>query len=189
VQLFSVAAGTRVASFADQHADVIYSARFSPDGKWIATASADTYVRAIDVAAGQLLQRFEDHSNYLLGVAWKGDGQTLVSAGADNAIKVWDVEMADQKRTIANNFDKAITRVEYIGEIDNIISSSGDRIVRISNAENGGNLRSFNGAKAWLHCIDVFADGSVVATGGDDGKVLVWNGANGQLLHTLEVRK
>lgn len=187
LQTFSVADGSRVTQFANLHSDVIHSARFSPDGKRIATASADKYVRTIDVATGQILHRFEGHTNYVLSVTWKGDGQTLVSGGADNAIKVWEVETADQKRTIDNNLNKAITKIEYIGETDTVVSSSGDRGVRIHNAENGGVIRNFAGAKAWLHSVDVSADGTVVATGGEDGRVLIWNGANGQVLHTLEL--
>ena len=187
LQTFLVADGSRVTQFANLHSDVIHSARFSPDGKRIATASADKYVRTIDVASGQMLHRFEGHTNYVLSVSWKGDGQTLVSGGADNAIKVWEVETADQKRTIDNNLNKAITKIEYIGETDTIVSSSGDRGVRIHNAENGGVVRNFAGAKSWLHSVDVSADGSVVVTGGEDGKVLIWNGVNGQLLHTIEL--
>ena len=186
LQIFSVANGTKVTRFANIHSDVIHAARFSPDGKRIATASADKYTRTLDAATGQILLRFEGHTNYVLSVAWKGDGQTLVTSGADNAIKVWDVATADQKRTIDNGFSKAITKVEYIGETDNVVSCSGDRSVRFHNAENGGNIRNFNGAKAWLHCVDVSADGGIVATGGEDGKVLIWNGNNSQLLHTLE---
>lgn len=186
LQIFSVANGSKVTRFTNIHSDVIHAARFSPDGKRIATASADKYARTIDAATGQILLRFEGHTNYVLSVAWKGDGQTLVTSGADNAIKVWEVATADQKRTIDNGFSKAITKVEYIGETDNIVSCSGDRSVRFHNAENGGNIRNFNGAKAWLHSVDVSADGSIVATGGEDGKVLIWNGNNSQLLHTLE---
>jgi WD40 repeat protein len=186
LQIFSVANGTKVTRFANIHSDVIHAARFSPDGKRIATASADKYTRTLDAATGLILLRFEGHTNYVLSVAWKGDGQTLVTSGADNAIKVWDVATADQKRTIDNGFSKAITKVEYIGETDNVVSCSGDRSVRFHNAENGGNIRNFNGAKAWLHCVDVSADGGIVATGGEDGKVLIWNGNNSQLLHTLE---
>jgi WD40 repeat protein len=187
LQIFSVADGQLVKRFEDAHDDVIHAARFSPDGKRIATASADKYVRTFDVASGQLLRRFEGHTNYVLGVAWKGDSQTLVSCGADNAIKVWEAETADQKRTIDNNITKHVTRVEYIGETDTIISSSGDRGVRMHNAENGGNIRSFNNAKSWLHSVDISADGSVVAAGGEDGNVLVWNGQNGQLRLTLDI--
>ena len=187
LQIFSVADGQLVKRFEDAHDDVIHAARFSPDGKRIATASADKYVRTFDAASGQLLRRFEGHTNYVLGVAWKGDSQTLVSCGADNAIKVWEAETADQKRTIDNNITKHVTRVEYIGETDTIISSSGDRGVRMHNAENGGNIRSFNNAKSWLHSVDISADGSVVAAGGEDGNVLVWNGQNGQLRLTLDI--
>jgi WD40 repeat protein len=46
------------------------------------------------------LRRFEGHTNYVLGVAWKGDGLEIASAGADAAVKVWDADTADQKQSI-----------------------------------------------------------------------------------------
>ncbi|MEO8494056.1 MAG: c-type cytochrome domain-containing protein [Planctomycetota bacterium] len=184
--IFNVADGQRVLYLPQAHDDVIYAARFSPDGKRIASAGADKYLRTFDIASSQMLRRFEGHTNYVLSVAWKGDGQTLASAAADSTIKVWDAETADQRRTI-ENFNKHVTQVVYIGETDNIVSSCGDRIVRVHNAANGGNVRNFGGSDGWLHCVDVVADSSLVATGSDKGTVFVWNGNNGQQLKTLKI--
>ena len=186
LQIFNVADGTRLLYLPQAHDDVIYSARFSPDGKRIASAGADKYLRTFDIASSQLLRRFEGHTNYVLSVAWKGDGQTLASSAADTTIKIWDAETADQQRTIVN-FGKHVTQVAFIGETDNIVSSCGDRTVRMHNAANGGNVRNFGGADGWLHCVDMVADGNVVATGTDKGTVLVWNGNNGQQLRTLTI--
>jgi WD40 repeat protein len=55
------------------------------------------------------------------------------------------------------------------------------------NASNGGNVRNFGGADGWLHCVDMVADNSVVATGTDKGTVFLWNGNNGQPLRTLTI--
>lgn len=188
LHLFNVADGKRTWYLPQAHDDVIYSARFAPDGKRIASAGADKYLRTFDVASGQQIRRFEGHTNYVLGVTWKGDGQTLVSASADQTVKVWDAETADQLRTISN-FGKHVTAVRFIGESDNIVSSSGDRLVRMHNAANGGNFRNFGGAGSWLHCIDITPDSNVVAAGSANGTVYVWNGNNGQPLKHLELGK
>ncbi len=184
--VFNVSDGARQLFLPQAHDDVIYSAQFSPDGKHIASASADKYIRTFDVETSQPLRRLEGHTNYVLGLAWKGDGSTLVSAAADNTIKVWDPETGDQSRTIPN-FGKHVTAVRYIGETDNIVSSCGDRMVRMHTATNGGNFRNFGGATAWLHCVDITPDSNLVAAGTADGKLFLWNGANGQALKTLTV--
>ncbi len=184
--VFDVADGSLQLFLPQAHDDVVYSARFSPDGKRIASASADKYIRTFDVASSQQHRRLEGHTNYVLGLAWKGDGSTLVSASADNTIKVWNPETGDQERTIPN-FGKHVTAVRYIGETDNIVSSCGDRLVRMHTATNGGNFRNLGGATGWLHCVDITPDSNLVVAGTSDGKLFLWNGNNGQTLKTLAV--
>ena len=185
LHIFNVADGTRTLFLPQAHDDVISAARFSPDGKRVASAGADKYLRTWDVASAQPLRRFEGHTNYVLDVSWKGDGQTLVSASADQTIKVWNSETGDQERTIPN-FGKQVTAVRYIGETDNIVSTCGDKLVRMHNAANGGNFRNFSGATQWLHCVSITPDSNVLAVGAADGTLLLWNGNTGQQLRVIK---
>ncbi|HJZ53931.1 MAG TPA: NB-ARC domain protein, partial [Gemmataceae bacterium] len=62
------------------------------------------------------------------------------------------------------------------------LTVSGDSSVRMWNADNGGNVRQFPGASDFLYAVSVSTDGSVVAAGGEDGVVRIYNGANAQLV-------
>jgi WD40 repeat protein len=186
--VFNVADGQRTLYLPEAHDDVISSARFSPDGRRIASGGADKYILTFDAATGQMLRRFEGHTGHVHSVAWKGDGQTLASASADQTIKAWDVETGDQIRAI-ENFGKHVTEVRFIGETDNIVSSCGDKLVRMHNAFNGGNFRNFGGPGSWLHCIAITPDGNILAAGSATGTVYLWNGNNGQTLKYLELGK
>jgi hypothetical protein len=55
------------------------------------------------------------------------------------------------------------------------------------NSANGGDVRNFPEAKAWLHAVDVTPDGTVVAAGDAEGRLYLFNGQNGQPLHVLEL--
>ena len=187
LQIFSTIDGSRIFSLPQAHDDVVYAARFSPDGKRIASGGADKYLRTFDVASSQQIRRFEGHTSYVLGVAWKRDGQLLASAGADNTIKVWDTETGDQQRTI-ETFQRHVTAVQFIGETDNIVTSCGDKQMRIHNAANGGQVRIFNTPTSWLHTVAATPDNAVVATGDANGNVYLWNGNNGQQLRVLGVQ-
>ncbi len=185
LQVFNIADGSRVLFLPRAHDDVIYAAKFSPDGKRIASAAADKYLRTFDVATGTQLRRFEGHTNYVLGVSWKSDGETIATAAADNTIKLWEAETGDQRRTISQQLSKHVTAVQFIGDTNNVISSSGDKRVRIHNGNNGAIARNFNSVQAWLHCVAVTPDSKIVAAGDASGTVTIWNGTNGQLLKTL----
>ena len=186
LHVIELAGGTRMVYLPQAHDDVVSAARFSPDGKRIASAGADKYVRIFDVASAQLLRRFEGHTNYVLGVAWKSDGQTIASAGADNSVKIWEVETGDQRLSIGN-FSKHVTGLRFIGDSDNIVTSSGDRLVRMHVAANGGNFRNLSGPKAWLHCIDAAPNNDLVAAGSADGTLYLWNGNTGQPIKSIAV--
>lgn len=185
LSMFQVSDGSKIKSFPKAHDDVILSARFSPDGKRIASGGADKYLRTWDIGTGQMLRRFEGHTNYVTGVSWKGDGLNLISSSADQSIKVWESESADQARTI-QNFGKQVTAVRYIGETDNCVSSCGDQLLRMHNAANGGLARNLD-ANSWSHCLDVTPDGNVLVAGAADGSLKIWNVNNGQLLQSVLV--
>ncbi len=187
LHVFRVADGARLLYLPRAHDDVVYCARFSPDGKRIASAGADKYLRTFDVATSTQLRKFEGHTDYVLGVSWKSDGESLASSSADNTIKLWEAETADQRRTINQQLTKHMTAIQFIGETDDVISSSGDRRVRIHRGSNGGIIRTFNEVPSWLHCVAVTPDSKIVAAGDASGAVTVWNGTNGQQLHRFEI--
>ena len=187
LHVFNTVDGSRTFSLPQAHDDVIYAARFSPDGKRIASGGADKYLRTFDVASSQQIRRFEGHTSYVLGVAWKRDGQLLASAGADNTVKVWNAETGDQQRTI-ETFRRHVTAVQFIGETDNIVTSCGDKQMRIHNAANGGQVRIFNTPTSWLHTVGATPDNAVAAAGDANGNVYLWNGNNGQQLRVLGVQ-
>jgi len=181
LHLFKLADGSRALHLPQAHDDVVHSAKISPDGRRIASGGADKYMRTFEIATGQVLRRFEGHTNYVLGVAWKSDGQTLATSSADNTIKVWDAETADQRLTVPN-MTRHITAIRFVGSSDIVVSSSGDKVVRMHQAANGGNIRNFAGAASWVHCVDATPGSELVAAGTADGSLLLWNGTTTQLI-------
>ena len=138
-----------------------------------------------ELPSGKLLKAIEGHSHHVLGVGWKGDGKLRASAGADNVVKVWDFEKGEQVRTIPGH-GKQITGLVFIGKTPQFATCSGDQTVRFWNVDNGGNIRNFGGAaNDYLYALGVSPDGSVVASGGEEGVVRLYNGTNGQLVKAL----
>jgi WD40 repeat protein len=99
-------------------------------------------------------------------------------------VKVWNYEAGEQARTI-NAHGKQVTRLVFIGKTPQFATCSGDQTVRYWNADNGGNVRNFGGNKDFLYALGVSPDGDVVAAGGEEGVVRLYNGKNGALIKEL----
>ena len=79
---------------------VVRSLAFSPDGRWLASASYDWTIFLRDVATGRVKRVLKGHTAWVTSVAFSRDGKTLVSASQDGAIKLWPVEKAEEPQTL-----------------------------------------------------------------------------------------
>ena len=62
------------------HTSAVLSVAYAPDGKTIATGSADMTVRLWDAATGKELAVLRGHTNWAERVVFAPDGKLLVSA-------------------------------------------------------------------------------------------------------------
>jgi WD40 repeat protein len=145
---------------------------FSADGKFLASGSADRFVKVLDVAGRKVVRTFEGHTDHVLGVSWKADGRTLGSGGADRQVKMWDT-VAGERRGAASGFGKEVTGIRFLGISDLAMVASGEGQIRIVN-ELGATIRNVGGATAFLHASAVTADAKILVAGGQEGAFIVW---------------
>jgi WD40 repeat protein len=72
-------------------------ARFSPDGKTIASSSVLDYNLSLWNLEGEKLNSLSGHSDYILSHSFSPDGKMIASAGKDNTIKLWNLETQEVK--------------------------------------------------------------------------------------------
>ena len=183
VKLFDVA-GKPVLDLKNSHSDTVFGVSFSPDNTKLATCGADKFVKVWELPSGKLLKSFEGHTHHVLDVGWKPDGKFLASGGADNNVKVWDYEKGEQARTITAH-QKQVTRLVFVGKTPTFLTASGDQSVKLWNVDNGGNMRTFAGGTDFLYAVASSIDGKLVAAGGEEGIVRLYNGDNAALIKSL----
>jgi WD40 repeat protein len=174
LKIWNPSSGDLVREVVAAHSDTVSSVRFSPDGKMLASGAADKLLKTFSVATGKLLHSFEGHTHHVLGVAWSADGRLLATAGADHVAKSWNVATGEQVKT-TSGFGKEVTGVAFVGATNEAIASSGDQTVRMFKADAGQLGKQFVGASDFLYCSAVSANGQVIAAGGKDGILRIWD--------------
>jgi RNA polymerase sigma factor (sigma-70 family) len=97
-----VGAMARFGTVRFRHGHWVYSLSYSPDGKHLASASADQTVRIWDRASGKLLNTVIGHSDQVYFVSYTPDGKRFVSASGspkdanDGLGLVWDLAKAER---------------------------------------------------------------------------------------------
>ena len=73
----------------NQHTEIVFAVAWSPNGKEIATASADHTVKVWDEQSGTLICTYFGHSSEVYTLAWSPNGQEIASGGNDSTVQVW----------------------------------------------------------------------------------------------------
>jgi WD40 repeat protein len=74
------------------HADSVWSAAFSPDGKRIVTASGDKTARLWDAETGKPIgEPLTGHASDVLSAAFSPDGKRIITATSDETVRLWEI--------------------------------------------------------------------------------------------------
>lgn len=71
------------------HQQPVNHISFSPDGRYIASASFDRKVKLWDGRTGKFITTYQGHVGSCYQVCWSADSRLLASASKDSTVKVW----------------------------------------------------------------------------------------------------
>jgi WD40 repeat protein len=182
LKIWNVADGRLIREIKEAHTETVFAVRFSPDGKQLASAAGDRFIKISDAQSGETIRRLAGHSGHVLGLSWKADGRMLISCASDNVLKLWDVEKGLSLRTMKGTtyqigaYKRDITAVAFIGDSEQILAASGDGTVRLHRTTSDNDILTFAGSKGYQHSVAVTPDGRSVIATGSDGTLRVWSG-------------
>ncbi len=156
------------------HTALITHIAYSPDGKSLASSSADNTIRIWDMKTGAQLQKIEGNGDY--GFAWteySPDGENIVSF-RDYQLKIWDAKTGGLLQKV-NYLGKNIFSTTYSPDRKNmfVFCSPYSMICDTATWKRLQTLLTPMGqtyCRAWSH------DGKAIALGGfDDGEIRIWD--------------
>ena len=172
------------------HTATVVDVTFTPTGERVATSSNDGTVRVWDVATGERAQELRGHHGAALAVTYSPDGKRIATGGFDNTIRLWDAVSGAERLTLRGHTDM-VWGVAFSPDGGKIVSASFDRDFKIwdtapRSETTGPGL--FTIASPTSDRVNVLAFGpgdGLLATGGWDNAVRLWDGRTGALRRTL----
>ncbi|KAF2317451.1 hypothetical protein GH714_022405 [Hevea brasiliensis] len=146
------------------HSHFVEDVVLSSDGQFALSGSWDGELRLWDLATGVSARRFVGHTKDVLSVAFSIDNRQIVSASRDRTIKLWNT-LGECKYTIQDGD----AHTDWVWNLTNCK-------LRCTLAGHGG----------YVNTVAVSPDGSLCASGGKDGVILLWDLAEGKRLYSLD---
>ena len=166
----------------------VKSLDFSPDGETLAVATGDGYLTLWDVSSHSrlLAPTFAGFPSIVLAVGFSPNGATLVTASSDRGLKFWDAETGHSLED--PGLGGGASDVTFSADGAMIASAaSGGGSAAVWDTATGMSIATFDGAPdSQDFSVALSPDGHLLAVGGFDRVVRVWDVRTRKLVHELD---
>lgn len=156
------------------HQDTVNDVAFSPDGRWVLTASADHTARVWDVRTGQ--PRFDSplqHEHFITRASFSADGHRIVTASDDKTAKVWDAATGRLLAALRGHAGP-VREAHFSPDGAHVVTGSEDKTARLWNSHTGEPVGGPLPHEGAIVRARFRPDGRQVLTASRDGSVQLW---------------
>lgn len=167
------------------HKRGVAGVKYSPDGKWIASCSADCTLKIWSATTGELQHTLEGHLAGISALAWSPDSRVLASGSDDKLIRLWDTATGKPHAQPLVGHHNYIYSLAFSPKGNILVSGSYDEAVFLWDVRTARLMRSLPAHSDPVSGVDFVRDGTLVVSCSSDGLVRVWDTGTGQCLKTL----
>ncbi|CAO3647559.1 unnamed protein product [Mucor hiemalis] len=173
------------------HNHIVQDLAISSDGQFALSASWDHTLRLWDLSTGKTTRRFVGHSKDVLSVAFSADNRQIVSGARDKTIKLWNTLGECKYDITQDNHSDWVSCVRFSpNPADPLIVSAGwDKLVKVWDLAKMKLRTNFIGHNGYVNTVTISPDGSLCASAGKDGSVMLWDLNEAKHLYSLDAGK
>ncbi len=185
------------------HGSQAQCARYSPDGKYLATGGKDSLIALRDPATGEIRRTLKGHNGIVFELSFPPDSAVIASAGSDGTVRLWSVERGIELAKFNAWKEKfAAARTLDFDRAGKLIVSGGwDGTLKLWDADRLQLKQTLIGQALPVTAARFSPDGSLIATASGDwqhwqiaGELRLWDAKSGEELaafagHTTEIKR
>jgi len=150
------------------HAGSVAAVKFSPDGQWLATASADATCRVWRVSDGQCVAVLSGHAGGLSDVCWSAGSDFVATASDDKTLVLWRLPAGE--RVLSYTGHTAFVFCCCFNPLSHVLASgSFDETVRLWEARSGKCLAILPAHSDPVTSVAFSHDGTLLVSASYDG--------------------
>jgi len=156
------------------HSSRVTAIAWSPDGRFLASASYDKTVQVWDASNGKNILTYKGHRQHVNALAWSHDSKYIASASNDGTVQTWEVKTGKTHITYRGHIEE-VYAVAWSPDDFYIASGGSDKTVQIWKARTEKIIYTYSDHSDKVQSIAWSPDGRHVASAGKDRKVHVWD--------------
>ena len=182
VVIWDLRSGRPVQQTPLRHAGAINEAAFSPDGRYLLTASSDNLAKlwVADRREPQPLPTtLSGHTAAVTHAAFSPNGKVLLTASNDGTARLWDAATGGELRVLSGHKGRVNSAV-FCAAGTKVLTAGADKSIRLWDAQKGGEaLRVLRGHEDGVQSALCSPDGTTLLSASGDGTARLWDAASG----------